>query len=344
MTCPVASRWRALVMAALVVCGTAAHAVDLTGAGSTFVFPILWKWAAHYYDKTGAKVSYRSVGSGAGIAQIKAGQVVFGASDKPLTSPELRAAGLVQFPLVVGGIVPVVHLDAIKPGSMKLDGAVLADIFLGKVTQWNDPEIAALNPDLSLPAGKITVVHRLDSSGTTFNFVNFLSKSSEQWKSKVGDDTSVHWPVGVGGTGNEGVANNVNYLPGSIGYVELSYAMGHKMKYALVKNQAGNYVDPSPASFQAAAASTEWQADDFYAVITDAPGAQAWPIAATTFILMPRQPSDPAASQEALNFFKWALESGQPDARKLDYVPLPDALVSQIEAYWGRTIAPQLHN
>lgn len=322
------------VIAATCSLSLPAHAVDLTGAGSTFVFPILWKWTAAYHEKTGAKINYRSIGSGAGIAQVKAGSATFGASDKPLGSEELQAACLMQFPIVVGGIVPVVNIDGASPGSLKFDGHLLADIFIGKVTQWNDAEIAALNPGVALPAQPITVVHRLDASGTTFNFANFLSKSSEAWKAKVGSDTLVRWPVGVGGTGNDGVANQVNYLPGSIGYVELSYATRHKMKYALVKNRAGAFVEPSPASFEAAAAGTEWKNDDFYEIITDAPGEASWPIAATTFVLMPKAPPDQAAGQEALSFFRWALANGQADARKLDYVPLP--LVEQIEAYWAR--------
>jgi len=327
-----------VAVAAFAWCGSVAHAVDLTGSGSTFVFPILWKWAASYHDKTGAKVNYESIGSGAGIAQIKAGAVTFGASDKPLAPAELSNAGLAQFPLVVGGIVPVVNVDVAKPGQMRFTGAVLADIYLGRITKWNDPEIAALNPDITLPARNIAVIHRSDASGTTFNFANFLSKSSDEWKSKVGADTLVRWPVGVGGTGSEGVANYVSYMPGAIGYVELSYAVRHKMKYALVKNKAGNFVEPSPASFQAAAASADWEAGDFYEVIADAPGEQSWPIAATTFVLMRKNPTNAAASREALSFFKWSLESGQPDARKLDYVPLPDALVQKIESYWTTNI------
>ena len=341
---PGAARRRAMAWVAVAAAGVLstgfAQAVDLTGSGSTFVFPILWKWAADYHDKTGAKVNYQSIGSGGGITQIKAGRVTFGASDKPLATAELRGAGLVQFPLVIGGIVPVVHLDAVKPGQMRFTGSLLADIYLGKVTQWNDPEIAALNPDVALPADKIVVVHRLDPSGTTFNFTNFLSKSSEAWKGKAGDDTLVPWPVGVGGTGSEGVANYVNYMPGAIGYVELSYAVRHKMKYALVRNRSGAWVEPSPAAFQAAAASTAWEGDDFYAVITDAAGEDAWPIAATTFVLMQQAPADAAASKEALDFFKWSLESGQADARKLDYVPLPDPLVEKIEAYWSSHLRP----
>lgn len=323
---------------ALALASPVAYAADVLGAGSTFVFPILSKWAATYHDKTGARVNYQSIGSAGGIAQIKSGLVTFGASDKPLSPEELAKLGLAQFPLVVGGVVPVVNLDVAVSEPLKFTGAVLADIYLGKVTQWNDPSIAALNPGVALPVQKITVVHRADGSGTTFNWVNYLSKSSEEWKSKVGDDTTVQWPVGMAGKGNEGVANYVNSTKGAIGYVELSYAVKHKMKYALVKNKAGAFVTPNAASFQAAAASADWKADDFYEIITDAPGKDAWPIAASTFVLMYKTPKNAAASKEALSFFKWALESGQADAQKFDYVPLPANLVQQIQAYWTQRI------
>jgi len=316
----------------------AAQAADLMGSGSTFVFPILSTWAARYHEKTGARINYQSIGSGGGIAQIKSGMVTFGASDKPLPPEELAKAGLAQFPLVIGGVVPVVNLEGVKPGQMKFTGELLADIYLGKVTKWNDPVIAALNPEMKLPDQKIAVVHRSDGSGTTFNWVNYLSKSSEEWKTKVGAETSVNWPTGAAGRGNEGVAVYVNGAPGTIGYVELSYAIKHKMQYALVKNKAGEYVDPSTATFQAAASSADWSAPDFYQVITDAPGKDAWPIAATTFVLMYKIPTERAQSQEALAFFKWALETGQGEAQRLDYVPLPPPLVEQIEAYWAKSI------
>ena len=326
------------VAGVLAFAAVTAHAADVMGAGSTFVFPILSKWAATYHDQTGARVNYQSIGSGGGIAQIKAGMVTFGASDKPLPPEELSKSGLAQFPLVVGGVVPVINVDVATPAPLKFTGAVLADFYLGKVTKWNDPSIAALNPGVALPDQKITVVHRSDSSGTTFNWVNYLSKVSEDWKAKVGSDTVVQWPVGMAGRGNEGVATYVNATKGSIGYVELSYAVKHKMKYAQVKNKAGVFVDPNAASFQAAAASAEWKAEDFYEVITDAPGKDSWPIAATTFVLMYKDPKNASASKEALSFFKWALESGQADAQKFDYVPLPGTLVQQIQAYWGKQI------
>lgn len=335
------ARARAILRISAVALGLlspAVYAADLLGAGSTFVFPIMSKWAASYHDKTGARINYQSIGSAGGIAQIKAGMVTFGASDKPLAPEELSKLGLAQFPLVVGGVVPVVNLDIPLAEPLKFTGALLADIYLGKVTQWSDPAIAALNPGVTLPDQKITVVRRADGSGTTFNWVNYLSKSSEEWKTKVGNDTTVQWPVGVSGRGNEGVANQVNATKGAIGYVELSYAVKHKMTYAKVRNKAGLYVEPNAASFQAAAASAEWKAQDFYEIITDAPGHDAWPIAASTFVLMYRHPKNLEANREALNFFKWALENGQADAQKFNYVPLPANLVQQIQVYWNQRI------
>lgn len=316
----------------------ASHAAEITGAGSTFVYPILSKWSASYNAKKGTKINYQSIGSGGGIAQIKAGTVTFGASDKPLPPEELAAAGLAQFPVVIGGVVPVVNIEDAKPGDMRFTGPLLADIFLGKVTKWNDPAIAALNPKMKLPDQKITVVHRSDGSGTTFNWVNYLSKVSDEWKTKVGEGTSVNWPAGVGGKGNEGVAAYVNQIKGSIGYVELAYAMQNKMKYTEVKNKAGVFVDPTLETFQAAAAGADWSAPDFFEVITDAAGKDSWPITASVFVMMYKQPKDAAQSKEALEFFKWALQDGQADAKSLDYVSLPATLVKQIEAYWAKNI------
>jgi phosphate transport system substrate-binding protein len=322
----------------IAIASVASHAAEITGAGSTFVYPILSKWSASYNAKKGTKINYQSIGSGGGIAQIKAGTVTFGASDKPLPPEELAAAGLVQFPVVIGGVVPVVNIEDAKAGDMRFTGPLLADIFLGKVTKWNDPAIAALNPKMKLPDQKITVVHRSDGSGTTFNWVNYLSKVSEEWKSKVGEGTSVNWPAGVGGKGNEGVAAYVNQIKGSIGYVELAYAMQNKMKYAEVKNKAGVFVDPTLETFQAAAAGADWSAPDFYEVITDAAGKDSWPITASVFVMMYKQPKDTAQSKEALEFFRWALQDGQADAKSLDYVSLPSTLVKQIEAYWAKNI------
>ena len=318
---------------------TAPQAATITGAGSTFVYPLVSKWSDDYNKATGHKINYQSIGSGGGIAQIKAGTVDFGASDKPLPPEELAQAGLAQFPVTIGGVVPVVNLDGIGAGQLRLTGPVMADIYLGKITRWNDPAIAALNPGVALPGGKINVVHRSDGSGTTFNFVNYLSKVSPAWKSAVGEGTSVNWPTGVGGKGNEGVAAYVKQIKGSIGYVELAYATENAMAWTAMQNAAGQWIQPSSASFKAAAASADWaSARDFNLVITNAPGAEAWPIAAIVFVMMPRQPKDPARARNVLDFLKWSLENGQPQADALHYVPLPDALVRQVEAYWASEI------
>lgn len=326
----------ALLLSALAL---PAAAQEITGAGSTFVYPILAKWSDSYSQKFGARINYQSIGSGGGIAQIKAATVTFGATDKPLDPKDLAAAGLAQFPSVVGGIVPVVNVAGIARGQLHFTPTLLADIFLGKVTKWNDPAIAAANAGVTLPDLDITVVHRSDGSGTTFNWVNYLSKVSPDWKAKVGEGTSVSWPTGVGGKGNEGVAAYVNRIKGAIGYVEYAYVLQNKMTYGLIQNAAGQYVEPNTASFQAAAASADWaHATDFDLVMTNAPGAAAYPVTATTFILMYRTPKDAAQSKAALGFFKWAFENGQAQAEQLNYVPLPPPLVAQIEAYWGSEI------
>jgi phosphate transport system substrate-binding protein len=308
---------------------------EISGAGASFIFPLVSKWSADYNAATGAKVNYQSIGSGGGIAQIKAGTVDFGSSDKPLSSEELAQAGLGQFPSAIGGVVPVVNIDGLDAGKLRLSGPLLADIFLGKVKTWNDPAIVAANPGVKLPDGKITLVHRSDGSGTTFNFSNYLSKVSPDWKSKVGEGTSVQWPDGVGGKGNEGVASYVKQIKGSIGYVELAYALQNGMPYASMQNAAGNWVQPTAETFAAAAASADWaSAKDFNLVITNAPGDQAWPITATNFMLMHKQPKDAKRSKDTLAFFKWAFENGQAQANELHYVPLPAELVKQIEGYW----------
>lgn len=331
--------FKATVMSAVLALGLpAAQATDINGSGSTFVHPIMLKWAASYNAKTDVKVSYQAIGSGGGIQQVKAGMVIFGASDKPLAPEELKAAGLAQFPLVIGGVVPVVNLEGIKPGQLNFTGELLADIYLGKVTSWNDPAIVALNPDAKLPATKIMVTHRSDSSGTTFNWVNYLAKVSPDWKTNVGEGTTVKWPTGTAGNGNEGVARYVNYIKGSIGYVELAYAIEHKMTFAKLKNKSGVFVAPSLDSFQAAAANAGWKASDFYEVLTEAAGKDSWPITATTFVLMPKQAKDAVRSAEALKFFRWSLEQGKADAKSLNYVSLPDGLVQQVEAYWTQNI------
>jgi phosphate transport system substrate-binding protein len=329
------------MFAATLCCATAlpALAQQITGAGSTFVYPILSKWSDAYSKVTGAQINYQSIGSGGGIAQIKAATVDFGASDAPLPPDQLTQAGLAQFPVVIGGILPVVNLEGIQPGQMRFTGALLADIYLGKIKKWNDPAIAEVNPDVKLPDQAVVVVHRSDGSGTTYNWVDYLAKVSPEWKSKVGVGTSVSWPAGVGGKGNEGVAEYVNRLKGSIGYVEYAYVLQNKMTYGQVKNKSGNFIKPTIASFQAAAASAEWsKAQDFDLVMTDAPGPDAYPVTATTFILMYKQPKDETRSRNALAFFKWAFEKGQDLATSLDYVPLPPPLVQQIETYWQAQI------
>ena len=332
---------RSLVVLALVtgVCGCSGKTKTITGAGSTFVYPVLSKWSADYSANGGAKVNYQSIGSGGGIAQIKAGTVEFGASDKPLPPAELAAAGLAQFPLVIGGVVPVVNIAGIKPGQLRFSGALLADIYLGKVKTWSDPAIVSLNPGVSLPSTKITVVHRSDGSGTTFNWVHYLGQVSPQWKSSVGEGTSVKWPTGVGGKGNEGVAAYVRQLPNSIGYVEYAYSVQNKMSFGQVQNAAGNFVAPSAASFQAAAANADWaHAQDYFLVMTNAAGATSYPITATTFILMHKTPANPKRTTAALKFFRWAMTKGQAQASALNYVPLPAPLVKSVDAYISATI------
>ncbi len=314
-------------------------AADVTGAGATFIYPLISKWSDEYNKTTGSRVNYQSIGSGGGIAQIKAGTVDFGSSDKPLPPEELAAAKLGQFPSAIGGVVPVVNVPGVKAGAMKFDPEVLADIFLGKITMWNDPRVVAANRGIKLPAKKITVVHRSDGSGTTFNFVNYLSKVSPDWKSRVGEGTAVKWPVGIGGKGNEGVAAYVKQINNSIGYVELSYAMQNSMSYTRLKNAAGKYVMPTAETFMAAAESADWASTtDFFLVMTNAPGENSWPIAATNFILMYKQPKNPARSKDVKEFFRWAYANGDAQARVLDYVPLPDSLVGQVEAYWAENM------
>ena len=306
----------------------AVMAQSVTGAGASFPAPLYSKWASAYATETGVRINYQSVGSGAGLRQIRGKVVDFGASDMPLKDDELAKDGLMQFPTVIGGVVPVVNIKGIQPGQLRLTGEVLGDIYLGKITKWNDPAIAALNPGLALPDLRITVVHRSDGSGTTFNFVNYLSKVSPEWKTKVGEGTSVQWPTGVGGKGNEGVAAYVKQIKGGIGYVELSYALQNKMAYASLKNASGNFVQPSDETFAAAAASAEWgKSKDFYLVMTNAPGANSWPITATNFILMYKAPKK--GNKDARDFFRWVYANGDAQAKSLDYVPLPPELVAE---------------
>ncbi|MET3651119.1 phosphate transport system substrate-binding protein [Dyella japonica] len=324
------------VFAAASLFAMGAQATDITGAGSSFVYPVLSKWSAGYAEKTGNKLNYQSVGSGAGVAQIKEGTIDFGATDAPVKAEDLAQFGLGQFPVVVGGIVPVVNIPGVEAGQVKLDGATLADIFLGKITMWNDPRIAAMNAGVNLPSKKITVVHRSDGSGTSFNFTNYLSKVSPDWASKVKFGTAVEWPTGVGGKGNEGVSQYVKQITGSIGYVEYAYAVKNKISWVNLKNAAGQVVAPSADAFAAAAATADWaSAKDFNVIMTNASGAQAWPITATTWVVMYKKPKNAEHTKVAFEFFKWALENGQKDAASLDYVALPDTLVKKIEAYWA---------
>ena len=323
-----------ILAAALSLSGSATRAAETTGAGSTFVFPILEKWAAEYQAKTGNKISYQSIGSGAGLRQIQNASVDFGASDMPLKPAELEKTGLGQFPLVIGGVVPVVNIEGVGPGVLRFSGAILADIFLGKIKKWDDSAIRLLNPDVTLPAAPISVIHRLDGSGTTFNWVNYLSKVSPEWKDKVGEGTTVEWPIGAGGKGNEGVAAFVGVAKNSIGYVEYAYAVKNKLAYGLVQNKAGRFVQPSSETFQAAAASANWGgAKDFFLIMTDAPGENAYPITATAF--MYKKPKNIERAQLARDFFKWSLQNGQAQADALHYVPLPPDLIRQVESYWS---------
>ncbi len=331
--------WTALTVAAVAVAIAGAKAADISGAGATFPYPIYAKWADAYKKETGNGLNYQSIGSGGGIKQIKAATVTFGASDKPLKADELNASGLVQWPMVMGGIVPVLNLPGIKPGELVFDGDTLAKIFLGTITKWDDPAIKKLNPGIALPSTAIAVVHRSDGSGTTFNFTDYLSKVSADWKSKVGENTSVQWPVGIGAKGNEGVSNNVMQTQGSIGYVEYAYAMQNKLDYADMINKEGKKVAPTSAAFQSAAANADWaHAPGFYQILTDQPGADSWPITASTFILMPKQPKDPAAAAEALKFFSWAYANGGKMAEDLDYIPMPNSVVALVKKTWANEI------
>jgi phosphate transport system substrate-binding protein len=322
-----------LTILALLGCSASAFAAEITGAGSTFVYPLISKWAASYKAETGTSVNYQSIGSGGGIKQIEAKTVDFGASDMPLKPEELAQKGLVQFPVVNGADVLVVNIAGIGPGEIKLSGSVLADIFLGKIKKWNEPAIVNLNKGVKLPDQLISVVHRSDGSGTSFIFTNYLSKVSSEWKEKVGEGTAVNWPVGVGGKGNEGVAAYVKQINGAIGYVEYAYALQNKMSYTEMQNAAGKSVVPSGKSFSAAAQGADWsKAADFYLILTNAAGKDSWPIAGSTFALIQKTPSNPAQTKELLKFFTWAWKKGSAAAEELHYVPLPPKVVKLIEA------------
>ena len=313
---------------------TLAAAQDVTGAGASFPAPLYAKWAADYNKATGVKINYQSVGSGAGIKQIDAKTVDFGASDMPLKDDELKAKSLVQFPTVIGGVVPVVNIKGIAPGQLKLTGQVLGDIYLGKISKWSDPAIKALNPTLALPDADIAQVRRADGSGTSFIFTNYLSKVNAEWKTKVGEGTAVNWPVGAGGKGNEGVAAFVGRLPNSIGYVEYAYVKQNKMVYAQLKNAAGTFVSPDDTAFKAAAAGAEWS-KSFYQILTEQPGKDSWPITGATFILMQKAQDKPAQAAASLKFFEWAYKNGDKVADDLDYVPMPAAVKTIVEKSWG---------
>ena len=313
----------------------AAIAQDITGAGASFPAPVYAKWADAYNKATGVRVNYQSVGSGAGLRQIRGKTVDFGASDAPLKDEELATDGLIQFPMVIGGVVPVINVKGIEPGKLKLSGQVLGDIYLGKITSWNDPAIAALNAGVALPEAKIAVVRRADGSGTSFLFTNYLSKTNEDWKSKVGEGTAVNWPTGAGGKGNEGVSAFVQRLPNSIGYVEYAYAKQNKMAYVMLRNQSGTFVAPSDDNFKAAAANADWS-KTFYQVLTDQAGKDAWPITGATFILMHVKQDKPAQAAAAVKFFEWAYASGDQMADDLDYVPMPEAVKKVVRAQWRK--------
>jgi phosphate transport system substrate-binding protein len=314
---------------------TAVQAQDVTGAGASFPAPLYARWAADYNKATGNRINYQSVGSGAGIRQIRGKTVDFGASDAPLKDEELAKDGMIQFPTVIGGVVPVVNIAGIQTRQMKLSGAVLGDIYLGKITNWNDAAIAKLNPGLKLPDAQISVVRRADGSGTSFIFTNYLSKVNDEWKAKVGEGTAVNWPTGAGGKGNEGVAAFVQRLPNSIGYVEYAYAKQNKMTYPLLQNASGNFVAPDDTSFKAAAAGADWS-KSFYQILTNQPGNDAWPITGATFIMMHVKQDKPQQAAAALRFFDWAYKNGDQVALELDYVPMPDAVKTAIRQQWAK--------
>jgi phosphate transport system substrate-binding protein len=314
-------------------------ATDITGAGSTFVYPVISKWADAYKKETGHSINYQSIGSGGGIKQIQGKTVDFGASDMPLKSEDLAKDDLIQFPLINGAVVPVIHVAGILPGQLKLSGPVVADIFMGKIKKWNDPAIVEMNKTLKLPDQAITVVHRSDGSGTSFIWSNYLSKVSPDWKSKVGEGTAVNWPVGVGGKGNEGVASYVTQIDGSIGYVEYAYSLQNKMNYTQMKNRAGQFVEPKVETFKEAAAGGDWaKAKDYYLILTDAPGKNSWPVAGSTFVLMHKTQDKPEQGKEALRFFRWAYNKGQGMADELNYVPMPGKVSAMIEKTWKSEI------
>jgi phosphate transport system substrate-binding protein len=331
---------KTLVAAGLVAASTiSAQAADITGAGSTFIYPVLSKWADAYKKQSGNGVNYQSIGSGAGIKQIQARTVTFGATDMPLKPDQLDKEGLTQWPMVMGAIVAVVNIEGVKAGDMTLDGETLAKIYLGKITKWDDAAIKKLNPKLNLPSAAIAVIHRADGSGTTFNFTDYLSKVSADWKASVGSGTAVEWPAGVGAKGNEGVAANVGQTKNAIGYVEYAYAKQNSLTYTQLVNKAGKTVQPTMEAFKAAASNADWtHAPGYYLILTDQPGDKSWPIVASTFILMHKEPADKAASAEAVKFFGFAFDKGDKMAEDLDYIPMPDSVIKLIEKTWSSDI------
>ena len=329
----------AAAVAVATLAWSSAYAGDISGAGATFPYPIYAKWADAYKQKTGIGLNYQSIGSGGGIKQIKAKTVTFGASDMPLKPDDLEKSGLLQFPMIMGGVVPVVNLEGIKPGELTLDGPTLAAIFMGEVTKWDDAKIKALNPNVNLPSKAVAVVHRSDGSGTSFLFTDYLSKTSPEWKDKVGANSSVEWPVGIGAKGNEGVAGQTTQTDGAIGYVEYAYAKQNKMTYTKMVNSEGKVVEPKTAAFQAAAASVDWEkSPGYYVILTNQPGADSWPITGASFILIYKQPDDPEAVKTALEFFDWAYQDGDKMAEDLDYVPIPDKLVGLVKTTWKSSV------
>ena len=327
-----------IAAAAMISTVAGACAADISGAGATFPFPIYAKWADSYKKETGNGLNYQSIGSGAGIKQIRAKTVTFGATDAPLEAKDLDKDGLAQWPTVMGGIVMVVNVPGVKPGELVLDGPTVAQIYMGKIVKWNDPAIAKLNPNLKLPDLAIANIHRADGSGTTFNFTYYLSAVSPEWESSIGKATTVEWPSGIGAKGNDGVANNVATTPGAIGYVEFAYAKQNKLTFASMINKAGKTVAPTMDAFQAAAANADWSVPGFYQILANQPGDKSWPMTAATFILMYKKPADVAASDDALQFFKWAYEKGDKMAQDLDYIPMPDNVTKLVEAMWAKDI------
>lgn len=336
---PISLKAAAVALVAAFGITSAAQAADISGAGATFPYPIYSKWADAYKKETGIGLNYQSIGSGGGIKQIKAKTVTFGASDMPLKPADLEAAGLIQFPMIMGGVVPVLNVKGIKPGELVIDGPTLAKIYMGEVKSWNDPAIAKLNPKANLPKSAIAVVHRSDGSGTTFLFTDYLSKVSPEWKSKVGAATAVQWPTGIGAKGNEGVANMTSQTDGAIGYVEYAYAKQNKMSYLKMINMAGKAVSPDSDSFKAAAANADWAGTPgFQVILTNEPGDKSWPITGASFILMYKNPTDPVAAEQALKFFDWAYKRGDKMADEFDYVAMPQNVADLVRKTWASQI------